>query len=56
LVKKFKEARNSSKANSNIYLGLMTYRLSEEEIVQIAKYLRFSKEQIRMINEIKLTS
>jgi tRNA nucleotidyltransferase (CCA-adding enzyme) len=53
LVEKFKEVRKSDNTNSNTYLGLLTCRLSEDEKTQITKYLRFSKEQMRIIHEVR---
>jgi tRNA nucleotidyltransferase (CCA-adding enzyme) len=49
LVEKFQEARNFGNVNPDIYLRLLTCRLNEEEKTQITKYLRFSKEQVRII-------
>jgi tRNA nucleotidyltransferase (CCA-adding enzyme) len=51
LVEKFQEARRSGNIIPNTYLGLLTCRLSEDEMAQITKYLRFSKEQVRRISE-----
>ena len=53
LVSKFREARQTDKANHDYYLGLLTYRLSEDKLRQITKYLRFSAKQIKIINEIR---
>jgi tRNA nucleotidyltransferase (CCA-adding enzyme) len=53
LVENFQEARKYGRANTNTYLGLLTCRLSEDEILQITKYLRFSSEQVRIINEVR---
>jgi tRNA nucleotidyltransferase (CCA-adding enzyme) len=55
LVEKFQEARKSTpdKVNPDIYLVLLTCRLSEDEMAQIIKFLRFSKEQVRIINEVR---
>jgi len=51
LERKFQEARESGKITPDTYLGLLTCRLNEDEITQITKYLRFSKEQVRRISE-----
>jgi tRNA nucleotidyltransferase (CCA-adding enzyme) len=53
LVEKFQEARKSApdKVNPDIYLVLLTCRLSDDELAQITKYLRFSSEQVRRIGE-----
>ncbi|HEX9896544.1 MAG TPA: hypothetical protein VGA85_02645 [Dehalococcoidales bacterium] len=53
LVRKFQEARESGKITPDTYLGLLTCRLNEDGITQITKYLRFSKEQMRIINEVR---
>lgn len=52
LETKFREARKSGKVNPDIYLALLTYRLSEDDILQITKYLRFSKEQMQIITDV----
>ena len=53
LVSKFQTAREDGKATPNYYLGLLTYRLTAEELAQLTKYLRFSPEQIRIIHEVR---
>ena len=53
LVSKFRAARRSHQANPDFYLGLLTCRLTDDEITQITKYLRFSKEQVRIIQEAR---
>ena len=53
LVSKFRAARQSSDATPDFYLGLLTCRLTDDEIAQITKYLRFSKEQVRIMREIR---
>ena len=55
LVSKFQAARQSARANPDFYLGLLTYRLTDDEIAQITKYLRFSKEQVSIIQKVKET-
>jgi tRNA nucleotidyltransferase (CCA-adding enzyme) len=53
LVSKFQAAREDNKVNPNFYLGLLVYRLNEDDLLQIAKYLRFSAEQVRIIHEVR---
>ena len=53
LVSKFQADREDNKANPNFYLGLLTCRLTEGDLKQITKYLRFSAEQVRIINEVR---
>ena len=53
LVSKFQADREDNKANPNFYLGLLTRRLTEGDLKQITKYLRFSAEQVRIINEVR---
>jgi hypothetical protein len=53
LLSKFKEARFSGRATPNYYLGLLTCRLTAEELTQFTKYLRFSPEQVKIINEVR---
>jgi tRNA nucleotidyltransferase (CCA-adding enzyme) len=53
LVSKFRAARQSGDAIPGFYLGLLTCRLTDDELTQITKYLRFSKEQVRIMREIK---
>ena len=53
LLSKFKEARFSGRATPNYYLGLLTYRLTAEELAQLSKYLRFSPEQVKTINDVR---
>jgi tRNA nucleotidyltransferase/poly(A) polymerase len=53
LVSKFRAARQSGDAIPGFYLRLLTCRLTDDELTQITKYLRFSKEQARIMREIK---
>ena len=53
LISKFQSARDAGRVTPELYLGLLTYRLSETELAQIIKYLRFSKEQVQAIKEVK---
>jgi tRNA nucleotidyltransferase (CCA-adding enzyme) len=53
LVSKFQTARKSDKATPDFYLGLLTCHLTGDEIAQITKHLRFSKEQVRIIGEVR---
>ena len=53
LVSKFRAARQSADATPGFYLGLLTCRLTDGELTQITKYLRFSKEQVRIMREIR---
>jgi tRNA nucleotidyltransferase (CCA-adding enzyme) len=53
LVSKFRAARQSGDAAPGFYLGLLTCRLTDDELNQITKYLRFSKEQARIMREIR---
>jgi tRNA nucleotidyltransferase (CCA-adding enzyme) len=53
LASKFKEARQNNKATPDYYLGLLVYRLNDDELQQITKYLRFSARQVKVINEIR---
>ena len=53
LVSEFQTAREDNKANPNFYLGLLTCRLTEGDLKQITKYLRFSAEQLRKINVVR---
>jgi tRNA nucleotidyltransferase (CCA-adding enzyme) len=56
LASKFQSARLSGTANPDYYLGLLTCRLTEDEIAQITKYLRFSSEQIRVIQKVRASN
>jgi tRNA nucleotidyltransferase (CCA-adding enzyme) len=53
LVSRFRAAKQTGKANPDYYLGLLTYRLSEDDLRQITKYLRFSVRQVKIINETR---
>ena len=53
LTSRFRAARKSGRANPDFYLGLLTYRLTNDEVLQITKYLRFSAEQVLAIHEIR---
>jgi tRNA nucleotidyltransferase (CCA-adding enzyme) len=53
LASRFRAARLSNRANPDFYLGLLTYRLTNDEALQITKFLRFSAEQVRTINEVR---
>ena len=53
LASKFQAARKSGRATPDYYLGLLVYRLNEDDLLQIAKYLRFSAEQVRIIHEVR---
>jgi tRNA nucleotidyltransferase (CCA-adding enzyme) len=53
LAIQFQKARQSGMANPDYYLGLLAYRLSDDEPRQITKYLRFSTKQVKAINEIR---
>jgi tRNA nucleotidyltransferase (CCA-adding enzyme) len=53
LVSKFQAARQSGDASPGFYLGLLNRRLNDDELTQIIKYLRFSKEQVRIMREIR---
>jgi tRNA nucleotidyltransferase (CCA-adding enzyme) len=53
LVAQFQKDRQSGKAIPDYYLGLLTYRLSEDDLRQITKYLRFSARQVKIINETR---
>jgi tRNA nucleotidyltransferase (CCA-adding enzyme) len=53
LVSKFRAARKSGEATPGFCLGLLTCRLTDDELTQITKYLRFSKEQVRIVREIR---
>ena len=53
LVSRFRAAKQTGKANPDYYLGLLTYRLSEDDLRQITKYLRFSVRQLKIINEMR---
>jgi tRNA nucleotidyltransferase (CCA-adding enzyme) len=53
LADKFQVARQSDRATTGFYLGLLTYRLTDDEILQITKFLRFTAEQARAIHEIR---
>ena len=53
LTSKFREARQNSKATPDYYLGLLAYRLNDDDLQQITKYLRFSARQAKIINEIR---
>ena len=55
LASKFAKTREESKVIPDYYLGLLTCRLSEENLRQLTKYLRFSTEQVRKINEVRET-
>lgn len=53
LETKFQEVHKSGKVNPDIYLALLTCHLNEDELAQITKYLCFSKEQVRIISEMR---
>jgi tRNA nucleotidyltransferase (CCA-adding enzyme) len=53
LASRFRAARMSNRADPDFYLGLLTYRLTNDEVLQLTKYLRFSAEQVRTINEVR---
>lgn len=53
LASKFKEARQNKTATPDYYLGLLAYRLNDDDLQQITKYLRFSARQVKIINEIR---
>jgi tRNA nucleotidyltransferase (CCA-adding enzyme) len=53
LASKFQAARKSGRATPDYYLGLLVYRLNEDDLLQITKYLRFSAEQVRIIYEVR---
>ncbi len=53
LVSKLREARQNKTATPDYYLGLLFYRLNDNDLQQITKYLRFSAKQVRIINEIR---
>ena len=53
LISKFRAAREDNKVNPNFYLGILTRRLSDDELAQLTKYLRFSTEQVRIIYEVR---
>jgi tRNA nucleotidyltransferase (CCA-adding enzyme) len=53
LASRFRAARLSGKADPDFYVGLLTYRLTNDEALQITKFLRFSAEQVRVINEVR---
>ncbi len=53
LMSKFRQARWAGKATPGFYLGLLTYRLDDEELIQITKYLRFTSEQVRIVHEVR---
>jgi tRNA nucleotidyltransferase (CCA-adding enzyme) len=53
LASKFREVRQSDKATPDFYLGLLTCRLTGDEIAQITKYLRFSSKQVTALKEIR---
>ena len=53
LAIQFQKARQSGKANPDYYLGLLAYRLRDDDLRQITKYLRFSTKQVEAINEIR---
>jgi tRNA nucleotidyltransferase (CCA-adding enzyme) len=56
LVSKFLSGRQSGKANPDYYLGLLTCRLTENDLSTITKYLRFSAEQVKTINDIRASA
>ena len=53
LMAKFQEARRTVKATPDYYLGFLTCRLSDDDLRQISKYLRFSTKQVKAINETR---
>ena len=53
LVSKFQEARRTGKATPDYRLGLLLFRLSDDDLRQITKYLRFSTKQVKAINEVR---
>ena len=53
LISKFQAARQSGRATPDYYLGLLVYRLNEDDLLQITKYLRFSAEQVRIMCEVR---
>jgi tRNA nucleotidyltransferase (CCA-adding enzyme) len=53
LVLKYQEAREANRATPDYYLGVLTHRLSEEDLIQLVKYLRLSAGQVRIIEEVR---
>jgi tRNA nucleotidyltransferase (CCA-adding enzyme) len=53
LIAKFGEARQNGTAKPDYYLGLLLGHLSAEDLAQIAKYLRFSAQQVKVIKEVR---
>ena len=53
LTSSFRAARLSGRANPDFYLGMLTYRLTNDEVLQLTKYLRLSAQQVLAIHEIR---
>jgi tRNA nucleotidyltransferase (CCA-adding enzyme) len=53
LAAKFQAARRTGRASSLFYLGLLAFRLTDDEILQITKFLRLTAEQAMAIHEIR---
>lgn len=53
LASKFQIARRTGRASSLFYLGLLTRRMTDAEILQITKFLRLTAEQAMAIHEIR---
>jgi tRNA nucleotidyltransferase (CCA-adding enzyme) len=53
LVAKFQGARVDNRANADYYLGLLMAPLTETDLLQLTKYLRFSAQQNRIIKEVR---
>jgi len=53
LADRFQTARDSGRATPDFYLGLLTYRLTDDEILEITKFLRFTAAEALAIHEIR---
>jgi tRNA nucleotidyltransferase (CCA-adding enzyme) len=51
LVSKFKEARHLQADSPEIYLSILTARLTDTELAELTTYLRFSKQTVSVIRE-----
>jgi tRNA nucleotidyltransferase (CCA-adding enzyme) len=51
LVEKFKEARESKLASQELYLSIMTARLTDSEFAEFVSYLRFTKQVVDRMRE-----
>jgi tRNA nucleotidyltransferase (CCA-adding enzyme) len=51
LVEKFKEARESKLASQELYLSIMTARLTDCEFAEFVSYLRFTKQVVDRMRE-----